>query len=124
MQLLLSLHDNDSARSYINFVLRTIIAIRFAQDYSRWSMDDKKQYQQQMFSKHHKDQIRQIEHQYGGKEKDKLMGRLFKTFKGRHEKVVTARNHTDRLYRIVRRVPIFLFYLHLTCHPVWNRAIA
>ncbi|KAK0439085.1 uncharacterized protein EV420DRAFT_1769568 [Desarmillaria tabescens] len=98
--LLFSLHDNDATRSYINFVLRSIIAIRFAQDYSSWSMGDKKTYVKGLFSKYYELQIGEISHQYAGNERKRRLAKLFKTFKGQHEKVVTARNHLDRLYRI------------------------
>ncbi|KAK0475976.1 hypothetical protein EDD18DRAFT_1470076 [Armillaria luteobubalina] len=114
LQLLLKLHDFEASRSFVNFVIRTIIAIRFAQDYRSWPLSEKKKYHRSLFEKHYKTQIEQIGNQYVGRDRDQRLEKLFKEFKGQHEKVVTARNHLDRLYRI--------FGVTLLLDPFWQLA--
>ncbi|KAK0474710.1 hypothetical protein EDD18DRAFT_1116385 [Armillaria luteobubalina] len=113
-QLLFKLHDLEASRSFVNFVIRTIIAIRFAQDYKSWPLSEKKNYHKDLFNSYYKSQITQIGNQHAGNDRDKRLERLFKTFKGQHEKVVAARNHLDRLYRI--------FGVTLFLDPFWQLA--
>ncbi|PBK79007.1 hypothetical protein ARMGADRAFT_1069583, partial [Armillaria gallica] len=113
-KLLFKLHDLEASRPFVNFAIRTIIAIRFAQDYRSWPLSEKKKYHRDLFNSHYKMQIDQIGNQYAGKERDKRIDKLFKTFKGQHEKVVAARNHLNRLYRI--------FGVTLLLDPFWQLA--
>ncbi|KAK0197708.1 hypothetical protein F5146DRAFT_995340 [Armillaria mellea] len=113
-KLLFKLHDLEASRSFVNFAIRTIIAIRFAQDYRSWPLSEKKKYHRDLFNSHYKMQVDMIGNQYAGKERDKRLDKLFKTFKGQHEKVVAARNHLNRLYRI--------FGVTLLLDPFWQLA--